>query len=61
MQKKKMKSPERDKDRNMIRQRWPEMSLEEKIKYIFSYYGIAILIVLFAVLASVFLVRDIRV
>lgn len=56
-----MKSPERDKDRNMIRQRWPEMSLEEKIKYIFSYYGIAILIVLFAVLASVFLVRDIRV
>lgn len=58
--KKKTKSLERDKDRDMIRQRWPKMSLEEKIKYIFSYYGIAIFIVLFAVLASVFLIRDIH-
>ncbi len=49
-----------DKDRDMIRVRWPELSLAEKIKYIFSYYGTAIVIVVFAVLISVFLIRDIR-
>lgn len=55
-----MERPERDKDRNLIRQRWPELSLAGKVKYIFSYYGTAILIVIFAVLVSVFLIRDIR-
>lgn len=36
------------------------MSLTEKMRYIFSYYGTAILIVIFAAAIAVFLIRDIR-
>lgn len=58
--KKMMERPEWDKDRNMIRRQWRELSMAGKVKYIFSYYGAAIVIVILAVLIAVFLLRDIR-
>lgn len=50
---------ERDKDREIICQRWPELSLAEKGKYIVSYYGIVIAVVIIVIVMVVFLVRDI--
>lgn len=48
-----------DRDRDMIRRQWPQLSLAEKLRYIFSYYGVVILIVVAAIAIAVFLVRDI--
>lgn len=58
--KKKTERLERDKDRNLIWHQWPKLSLAEKAKYIFSYYGTAILIMILAAAAVVFLIKDIR-
>lgn len=58
--KKKIERPERDKDRDLIRQQWPKLSLNKKIKYIFFYYGTAIIIMIFAVTVMLFLIGDIR-
>lgn len=49
-----------DRDRDLIRRQWPQLSPAEKLKYIISYYGVAIVIVIIAVAVTVFLVRDIR-
>ncbi len=49
-----------DRDRDMILRQWPQFSPAEKLRYIFSYYGIVILIVIAAAATAVFLVRDIR-
>lgn len=51
--------PNGDHDRNIIRQQWKTYSIAQKIKYIFSYYGIAILIAVIGMCAAVFLVRNI--
>lgn len=52
--------PKRDQDRNIICQQWPELSLKEKLEYIFSYYGTAVLIVTAVAAIAVFLIRDIN-
>lgn len=57
--KKRQEHPERDKDREIICQRWPELSLAEKGKYIISYYGIVIAVAIIVLAMTVFLVRDI--
>lgn len=56
---KKKERPGRDKDRDMIYQKWPGLSLAEKGKYIASYYGLAIGAAIFAVIVIIFLVSDI--
>lgn len=58
--KNKAERPITDKDQNIIRQKWPELSPAEKWKYILSYYGTAIAVVILAFTAAVFLIRDIR-
>lgn len=49
-----------DQDRNCIREQWPNYTAIEKIKYIFSYYGIAIVCLLAGLAAAAFLFGDIQ-
>ena len=49
-----------DRDRDEILLQWPQMSFWEKLRYIFSYYGIAIVLVLVGILVAVFLIRNVR-
>lgn len=49
----------RDKDRDTIRQMWAGLSLAEKGKYIASYYGLAAIAMIFAVIVIIFFVSDI--
>lgn len=48
-----------DRDRDMIRRQWPQLSPAEKLRYIFSYYGVVIVIGIAAIAIAVFLIRDI--
>lgn len=49
---------ERDKDADLIRQRWSKWTLAEKARYIASYYGLAIAAAILAAGVIVFLIRD---
>lgn len=51
--------PEADKDRDIIRKAWPDLSFSEKLRYIVSYYGVYIAAVVVFILLGLFLVRDI--
>lgn len=51
--------PEADKDRDIIRKAWPDLSFLEKFRYIVSYYGVYIAAVVAFILLGLFLVRDI--
>lgn len=51
--------PEADKDRDIIRKAWPDLSFSAKLRYIVSYYGVYIAAVVIFLLLSLFLVRDI--
>ncbi len=56
---KKRERPERDRDRNMIYQKWPGLSLAEKGKYIASYYGAAVGAAIASVIIIIFLISDV--
>ena len=47
-----------DRDRVLIDQRWPSMTLKEKVSYIFSYYGVAIVCVVICLIFGIWLIRD---
>jgi hypothetical protein len=49
-----------DKDRQRIYNQWSYYSLREKIQYIFSYYGVAIVIAIIAIGCAVFFISDFR-
>ncbi len=59
-EKKKADRPQPDKDRALIRQRWPHYTAAEKVSYIVSYYGAAIAAVLAAAVLVGFLIGDIQ-
>ncbi|MCC8151185.1 MAG: hypothetical protein LIO96_06950, partial [Lachnospiraceae bacterium] len=48
-----------DRDRDLIRRRWPEMSFKEKCRYIWSYYRWYIVVGVVLLAFAVFFVRDI--
>lgn len=58
--KKKADRPQPDKDRALVRQRWPHYTAAEKIGYIVSYYGAAVAAVIAVAVVAAFLVGDIR-
>lgn len=49
-----------DRDRDAILLQWPDMSFGEKLRYIFSYYGVAIVLVMIGIVVAVFLVRNVK-
>ncbi len=52
--------PYKDRDREMIRERWATLGLSEKCRYIWFYYRAYIIICLILAAFAVFFIRDIR-